>query len=415
MDRIIEQDILNHKADRAVDGSLRKLWSFSLFVFLVCHIAFSSQNYLLILNTYALYFFLGVSFLCIFVSGEIKFNLFLATMVVFQLVLLIGDIYSTSPEMMHYTYSYFVSMCIVFCMVNYIREDKDIKFIFKGIMVGGFALNIYIISLYGSAFIDVIMSQTRVGEVAGNANDIGIKSCISAFFALYFLVKEKQKKLVKIMHIVICFVCFFFALITASKQVVILLVVGLFYLFMIHDNKNPLVYIRNASVFLILLIVAVLLIYNVKYFEYLKTRIDEFVALLLHGGGSESDAKRMRFLSEGISVFLQKPIFGDGTAASYNYFSTYSHSNLVEILMNHGFLGFIVYYFPYPLAVYRCIQKKKSKYDTMKLSTLCLFVFISLIVLSFTLVHYNIIYYQLLIAVSATFGFKSKDDDSVVS
>ena len=134
------------------------------------------------LNSYALYFFLGVSLLCVLVSCEIKFNLFLALMICFQLVLLFGDLYSTSPKMMHYTYNYFISMCIVFCAVNYIRDDKDIMFIFKGVMVGGFVLNLYILSIYGAGFIDAIMSQTRVGEVAGNANDVGLKSCFSAIF-----------------------------------------------------------------------------------------------------------------------------------------------------------------------------------------------------------------------------------------
>ena len=410
MNGCINNDSLTNNLSGPKTGSLRKLWSFSLFMFIVCNIAFSSKTYLMMMNSYALYFFLGVSLLCMLLSGEVKLNLFLVSMICFMVVMLLGCVYSTSVYMVDTTYNFFVAFCIMFCIVNYIKTDSDIKFVFFSVMIGGLALNLYILSIYGSDFIDAIMSQTRVGDVAGNANDVGLKSCFSGLIALYFILKDKQKRSVKILYMLLCLGCIFFALITASRQVVILLAIGLFYLFMLKEKKHFSVYLRNTLIAVLLVITVIYIIYNVRYFDYLRVRIDEFLDLIANGSGTESDSKRMRFLSEGIGVFLRNPIFGDGTAASYNYFSTYSHSNLVELLMNHGIVGCFVYYFAFPVAVIECINRKRTGKDPLNIASLCIFMFISMVALSFTLVYYSSIYYQILFAVAAAFGFQSSDE-----
>ncbi len=409
MDGMINKDLTNKTMGIVKVGFVRNLWTFSLFVFIVCNIAFSSKTYLMMLNSYALYFFLGVSLICVIVSGEIKANLFLIAMLGFQVVMLIGNIYGTSTEMFSTTYNFFITLCIVFFIINYIQTDRDIKFIFTSIMFGGLLLDIYILSIYGSGFIGAITSHTRVGEVVGNANDVGLKSCFSAIIALYFVIKDKHKKSKKVIYLMLCVVCLFFALITASKQVAIILVVGMLYLVFTSKNKFLLSHRKNIFFIIVAFTVAVYFFYNAKYFDYLRLRLDEFLELILNGGGSHSDEKRMRFITEGIAVFWQNPFFGEGTASSYNYFSTYSHSNFVELLMNHGIFGFLVYYFVFPVAVFGCIKKKNKGQDKLNISSLCIFIFIAVFVLSFTLVYYSAIYYQVLIAVAATFGLKTPD------
>ena len=150
----------------------------------------------------------------------------------------------------------------------------------------------------------------------------------------------------------------------------------------------------------------------------MRIRIDELLDLLINGGGNRSDQKRVRFLVEGFSIFLQNFFIGDGTAASYNYFDTYSHSNILEILLNNGILGFLVFYFAYPIVIFQCIKKRQLQTSEVNMSNLCLFLFLSILVLSIALVYYTFIYYEVLLAVAAAYVLndnmmKERKDDIV--
>lgn len=409
-------DIKTINRENRINSSLKSLWKISLLLYIVCNTAFASKSYLMMLNSYAMYFFLGVSVICIAACGFLRFNLYTLSMLIFIPVMLLGNLYSKSSYAISYTYDYFVAFCIVFCIMNYIEGTEDIIFIFKCLMIGGLVLDIYVLSIYGSGFIDAIMSQTRVGEVAGNVNDVGLKSCYSALIALYFIFNSNQNKY-KPFYLILCVVCIFFSLITASKKVLILLIIGVVFLFLFNGKKkNVLKIIRNILLAVSVSLLFIYLVYNVKYFEYLRIRVDELFKTLLNSGGNSSDQKRMRFLIEGMRVFYEHPFLGDGTAASFKYFGTYSHSNFVELLMNHGILGFVCFYFSYPIIIFRCFKKRTLKESETDMTYMCLFLFLSIIILSVALVYYTFVYYQILLAVSAAYVLNSsmKQDKETV-
>lgn len=55
---------------------------------------------------------------------------------------------------------------------------------------------------------------------------------------------------------------------------------------------------------------------------------------------------RSEFMTSGIKMWLNSPIYGD-FCRSWKTFGTYSHSNPVELLVNHGIIGFALYYIYY--------------------------------------------------------------------
>ena len=59
--------------------SLRDIWKLSIFLYVVCYTAFASKSYLMMLSVVTLYFFFGVSLVCIFAQKEIKLNFFIIT------------------------------------------------------------------------------------------------------------------------------------------------------------------------------------------------------------------------------------------------------------------------------------------------------------------------------------------------
>ena len=70
---------------------------------------------------------------------------------------------------------------------------------------------------------------------------------------------------------------------------------------------------------------------------------------------------RADFISSGIDMWLNSPIYGD-FCRTWKTFGTYSHSNPVELLVNHGIIGFALYYSYYFIYVARsfvpCIKSR---------------------------------------------------------
>ena len=199
--------------------NLRKVWQFSILLFMFFHVAFYfTGTYLSFLNPLSMYFFLFVSAICIFQKGYIKLNYFLVPMFVFIALLIIGMLYS-KQYVYEPLYSYFVTLCIVFCFVNYIESEKDVEYIFKAIMYGGILMVFYAISIYGSSFINAILSHKRVGEIVGNANDVGLRACYSSLIALFFLLNEKCKKIKKIDYVNAFLYGLYYTLTTKGKKI----------------------------------------------------------------------------------------------------------------------------------------------------------------------------------------------------
>ena len=308
-------------------------------------------------------------------------------MVVFFIVSIIGLLYTTSGYAQTFMYDLFVVICILFCMVNFINSTDDIHFMFQALMVGGFVLDFYIIYLYGGNFIDAIFNDTRVGELAGNANEVGIKSCYASCIALFFVINEKQPTIKKAIYSIICLVCAFFSVITASRKVLLLLLLGFLFLLLFRENKsmNAVKLVRNICFAFGAILFIIFLVYNIDAFSLLRNRIDEFFSLLQTGGGNHGDKNRIMFFQEGWRVFLEHPFWGDGTACSDVYFGTYSHCNYIEILMSNGVLGFLVFYFSYPIIFFRLLSRRKYVFlrkstlgpnSKISMDILCLFVFI---------------------------------------
>ena len=396
---------------------MRSLWKFSLVLYIICSIAFLSKSTLMMLNSIALYLFLGVSFICILLKKTVKINIYLAFTFVFLLYIIIGTLYNNNQSMaMSIAYEFFVVVCMLFCIYNYVESEEDIVLVFKTVMFGGLVLNIYTVFLYGGGIFDALVNEARVGGLAGNLNFVGMKSAYSALIAMFFLLNGNISLFKKVTYSTIIVFCSFFALITASRKVLLLLVAGVFFLFLFRKNKKrkPLAVFKNFVIAIACAAVVLLIIFNVDYFDDIAYRFEEMLNLFINGSGEVgSDKKRIRYIKTGLEVFVNNPVLGDGTAASYNYFNTYSHCNFVEILMNNGIIGFILFYFCYPIFFVKAAKKIRDERKTdTNMSLLCLLVVLSIVLLSFGFVYYTMPYFQILIAASFSYVAFSKKTEA---
>lgn len=109
---------------------------------------------------------------------------------------------------------------------------------------------------------------------------------------------------------------------------------------------------------------------------------------------------RLNLYTRGFELALQRPLFGFGldqfryhvsTVSGTASDQTYSHSNIIEVLADTGFIGFVIYHSAYLLIVLRLLSARKRGDSSLAGGYLSLSVMIGVIVIVFDL--FSVTYY----------------------
>lgn len=390
---------------------LRKWWTISLVLYIICSTAFSYGD-LRMLNTYALYFFFGVSIVNIIQKKSIKFNTAAASVIFYMVLLLIGMLYTPTAEnkVEAVMYDYITMAVLMFCVVQYIDTVRDVNVIMFSYMLAGLALAIYVYTQYGAEFWTKMQEATeyssghidRLGSELANANTIGMTTGISALIALYYILFDRKCKLRTVICIPITVFCFVVSMAAASKKGVLVLAIALvcFWFYNALGDPDSLKQFRNLLILAGSIAVLLWMITTLPIFSAISARFEELFKMLQGGTGGESEVSRSEFIVKGLSVWLDNPLFGAGTAASIYHLGVYSHNNFVEILMNSGIVGFVVFYGVYPVAGYLYLKNALNYKMLSKLPILLFALLISITVCSVGMVYYYSRYFMTLFAVT---------------
>ena len=98
---------------------------------------------------------------------------------------------------------------------------------------------------------------------------------------------------------------------------------------------------------------------------------------------SLTDLHRYALAQDGIRLFYERPIFGWG-ADGFRYFNnvdfTYSHMNFLELLVNYGIIGFILFYSMY-FVIFKNFKALNSYEEKFVISDKYIFVFFLIVTL----------------------------------
>jgi len=221
---------------------------------------------------------------------------------------------------------------------NDVRKERLIYFfIYSGLIFGTYHVLNSIIN----------ESNLRIGlEYGVNPNEVGLVfsiSCCFAFFKLY----QKEKVILNTLGFIVSFLSL---LLSGSKSAILGIIIYLFILLLFTQSIKNLT--RNVVVLSAILIgVYYLLMNNTFFYNIAGYRIEAMLMLFFNEGANDgSTGRRLMMIQEGLEFFYNKPMFGAGInnfANIYNLFvgeDTYSHNNYVEILVNLGIVGFLIYY-----------------------------------------------------------------------
>ena len=202
-----------------------------------------------------------------------------------------------------------------------------------------------------------------------------MKLCIGFALALYFGL-ERKHVLEKVVLFVLAGAFAVVSFLSGSRTAFLLLVligVGVFFL----TAKNKIFALGIIGVFVA---GAYLLVMRVEpIYEVLGKRLESLIINLFGGETSEgSFDTRAEMIKLGWNAFLERPIFGYGMSNFSVLYeqvtgaSTYSHNNFIEILVNGGLVGFILYY-----SIYGYVAAKLFKTAFLKRNKTAIFLLVS--------------------------------------
>lgn len=229
--------------------------------------------------------------------------------------------------------------------------------IFRFIFIGGCLMAAFFLIYY---FPDSFKFkfEDRLGRDLSDQNDLAKHFALFTILSEYFSFKSRGKK--KIPYIICGLVFVYILLLTGSISnllVLSLLTIGLI-VYMAKGRRK-----LFAIIGIVATIIVFIILLQLPFMAYFKTRIENMVNTITTGSGSVdySFIDRFNLAIYGLRLFTSKPLFGYGYDQVQFYTwgkDAFSHNNFVELLASFGIIGFIIFEFLLLFPIYKCWKKE---------------------------------------------------------
>lgn len=346
--------------------------SFMMFVVFVSIIVFTSSVNSTINRIFALIFVAsGIIDFAFKKEKFIKCNTAVIWYFIYLIFLTFSTTYAIAPpdKVKSIIVSCSTVFVLSFILSNSIETRRDIEIVLKAFMVAGVIQFLYMISIYGLDTIHMLKDDTnnlRIGDDVSNSNSVGMSLSYSAIIASYFLlnIKDyKSKRMKRIPYVFIILLTSSMALLSGSRKALAILLFGFLIMFYFGNNKGDLFSkLKKATFVILILSVFYIVLKNVSIFHVIGGRTQLLIDGVVNGQSYDhSTEARVSLINRGFNAFLSHPFLGQGPYSSYNYFGTYSHNNFIEVLMNTGVIGFILFYIPYYKTSVKLVRSPKNE------------------------------------------------------
>ena len=261
-----------------------------------------------------------------------------------------------------------LALFIVIAFNFFTHIDNNIDYLLRILLFSGFIFSVYIVMYYGvNNYFNMLLSGLRIGEEINNVNTLGLQLSISVLIAIYYgLNYSKKYYMFSILPIIV-------SLGTASRKVIILLVLGSILLVLLQNHSRD--FLSNALKKILMLLCLFFVFYYISQldaFSLIAKRFEQFFNLYTGSGKiDQSTLIRKLFIEAGFKQFLQTPFLGIGIGNSYIItlaianWSTYLHNNFVELLSTTGIIGFSLYYYSFLSIIKNCANYIKNKFSNL--------------------------------------------------
>ena len=251
-------------------------------------------------------------------------------------------------------------------------EGLSVDDILKVLMYGGYTVGIFVLFRYGfRGILAALQNEQRLGQVL-NANTLGMCVAYSLLINFYYLLYGKRFAISDLLIIPTLVIL----VATGSRKSIVILIGGVFLLFIIKNYNNKRAIQSLANIVLIIVLLSIITFFALKLpaLSRISSRLKSMIIVLLGGGTRSTDGwLRVQYVKLGIQLFRQHPVLGIGLGNANIYTSMYwghnhyLHNNYVELLATLGIVGTLLYYgiFIYFLKIfwkYRKTERDKN-YD----------------------------------------------------
>lgn len=275
-----------------------------------------------------------------------------------------------------------LTLIILFIFSNLIKSKEDIYHTIWAIAWAGVGMVLFYGFYFGFRTMIYIRLNNNITTV--NANTYGLCAFFSAIGFLYMYMTN-QKRLI---NLILMLSMLGISILSGSRKVLILFLIIILGTYLFTELKKSFHRFLNIT---IMIFVFYLLIQNNQFlYNTIGLRILETVNYLSEDGvaSNTSTGIRSSMIELGMRLFRLKPWLGYGVMGSYIYNgNTYFHNNFVELLVNTGIVGTVIYYSGFFILLKHNIKAYLYSFNFETLFFLLLL--ISIIFMDYSLVSYN--------------------------
>lgn len=271
------------------------------------------------------------------------FNKFLFIYLLFIIVCMISVFYAIEPNTSIVKVKTLILIyLLMLTFINYVDRFERLDYIMKCFVYSGFIASIYI--LINADF----TALERLGGELGNVNGTGMIIGISSIFCLHYLLKTKNKwyALIIITNLIVI-------LLTGSRKSLLFIMISIVLLLIFQESGNLGSKVKALLISIAIIFTAFYVINNVPiFYEIIGKRIVNLLSFFSSDGTTEvSMNTRSNMIQLGWRWFIERPFSGYGID-NYRYLfssngggiSTYSHNNVIELLVGTGVVGTTLFY-----------------------------------------------------------------------
>lgn len=299
---------------------------------------------------------------------------------------------------------------LMFSFINYIDTLEKIHKFMKYFAYSGFITSIYIF------LISDFTNLTRFGSELGNVNAIGMILGISATFSFYFIIEKKEYKyaLMFLLNSIIIFM-------TGSRKSLVFLIFTLIVLVLSKRKKKIGNRIKVALIIALIVTLIVYIVFNVPFFYQIIGRRMEKLFNFVIGKETSDGSINLRFLmiELGWEWFKERPFTGYGIN-NYRFllgqtinWITYSHNNIIELLVGIGVIGTAIYYISQIIVINKL--NKVSKFISKPLAFSFIAIILGYVFMSVALIYYDSKQFCIVLAVGSIISRLYKRDFEISS
>jgi len=338
----------------------------TVFLFQLCVVTnnlFSYDATLYLIAKLATLLFFGVVVLRILQQGKVRYNHILLLPILFTTYCAATIIWAYQPSRA-LTQMVTQAQLLLLLLFTFwsMHDGVTVLDYLKAVYVSGFGMILFLMIGAGGPvqYLNAMMAGQRMG--GEYANPYGMVMGNAALCAAYYAILKGKKK-----HFICVLILSFFALSTASRKAMLMVVIGVAVMAVVHYGWKRIYWTLLAGA---AILVAMYFVLKLPYFGEMGERFLN----MLTGEQDASDIERNRMVELGIELFKERPIhgYGIGNYAALCFRDTYSHHNYVELLVSGGVPALVLYYLMQLVPIQSLLQSKKKGQKLQPLSLMLL-------------------------------------------